>query len=97
MYNHEKRLASAKCEPLTNDLAGALINPENTGSVTGYQALSTESVIGILDLVQRCPPQATLTRIRRRHHALSGRPPAYAIAAIRLVARDLGHTERTRS
>lgn len=33
MHNHEKRLASAKCEPPKNDLAGASISSEDTGSV----------------------------------------------------------------
>jgi hypothetical protein len=44
MYNDEKRLASAKCDHPKNDLPGALISSEETGSVTASQAPLREPI-----------------------------------------------------
>ncbi|EAQ36290.1 hypothetical protein NB311A_20171 [Nitrobacter sp. Nb-311A] len=68
MDNHEKRLASAKCEPPKNNLAGASINSENTGSFTASQALSPEPVIVILD---RIPTVAASSRVSANSSATS--------------------------
>ena len=74
MYNHEKRLASAKCEPPKNDLAGASISWENTGSVTASQALSPEPVTVIL----ACTTTAASSRVSANSSPTwwAFRPPA---------------------
>src|SRR5687768_17568161 len=75
MHHNEKRLASAKCEPPKNDLAGALIGPENTGSVTASQAPLREPITVVLAFTMTV---ATSSRVSANSSATSCaiRPPA---------------------